>query len=121
MKTSKTKIGSIELSFLWHMHQPDYRDAKGIMRMPWVFLHAIKDYYDMPWMLSKFPQLKASFNLTPPLIEQLKLYENPLKNDYFLNLWYKEPVKLTQKQRDWLIKTCKSANYEMMIKKNYKY
>jgi len=118
MKTSNAKI---ELSFLWHMHQPDYRDAKGIMRMPWVFLHAIKDYYDMPWMLSKFPQLKASFNLTPPLIEQLKLYENPLENDYFLSLWYKNPDELNQKQRDWLIKTCKSANYEMMVKKNHKY
>ncbi|SFV50589.1 Amylopullulanase / [hydrothermal vent metagenome] len=118
MKSSNPKI---ELSFLWHMHQPDYRDAKGIMRMPWVFLHAIKDYYDMPWMLSKFPQLKASFNLTPPLIEQLKLYENPLDNDYFLSLWYKEPNELNQNQRDWLIKSCKSANYEMMIKKSHRY
>jgi len=118
MKSFNAKI---ELSFLWHMHQPDYRDAKGIMRMPWVFLHAIKDYYDMPWMLSKFPNLKANFNLTPPLIEQLKLYENPLENDYFLSLWHKNPEELNQKQRDWLIKTCKSANYEMMVKKNSKY
>jgi alpha-amylase/alpha-mannosidase (GH57 family) len=115
MEDSNIKI---ELSFLWHMHQPDYRDAKGVMRMPWVFLHAIKDYYDMPWMLSKFPSLKASFNITPPLIEQLLLYQNPLDNDYFLNLWYKEPNELTQSQKDWLIKTCKSANYEMMVKKN---
>jgi alpha-amylase/alpha-mannosidase (GH57 family) len=118
MESSNRKI---ELSFLWHMHQPDYRDAKGIMRMPWVFLHAIKDYYDMPWMLSKFPSLKASFNITPPLIEQLLLYQNPLENDYFLNLWYKEPSELTHSQRDWLIKTCKSANYEMMVKKNSYY
>jgi len=115
MESSNSKI---ELSFLWHMHQPDYRDAKGIMRMPWVFLHAIKDYYDMPWMLSKFSSLKASFNITPPLIEQLRLYEKPLENDYFLNLWYKEPSELTPTQREWLIKTCKSSNYDMMVKKN---
>jgi len=109
---------SVELSFLWHMHQPDYRDANGVIRMPWVFLHAIKDYYDMPWMLSKFPSLKASFNLTPPLIEQIKLYENPLENDYFLKLWYQDSELLSGDDKEWLIKTCKSANYDMMIKPN---
>ena len=103
------------------MHQPDYRDKDGIMRMPWVFLHAIKDYYDMPWILSKFPSFKASFNLTPPLIEQLNLYKDPLENDYFLKLWYKHPKELEQDDREWLIKTCKSANYEMMVKPNIYY
>jgi alpha-amylase/alpha-mannosidase (GH57 family) len=34
----------LTLRFLWHMHQPDYRDASGRMGMPWVFLHAIKYY-----------------------------------------------------------------------------
>jgi len=97
------------------MHQPDYRDAQGIMRMPWVFLHAIKDYYDMPWMLSKFPQLKASFNITPPLIEQLKLYQEPLKNDYFLSLWSKDPSRLSPSEQKWLIKICKSTNFETMV------
>jgi len=109
---------TLELSFLWHMHQPDYRDKSGTMRMPWVFMHAIKDYYDMPWMLSKFGSLKASFNITPPLIEQLHLYKEPLKNDYFLSLWYKDPSQLTEDERNWLIKLCKSANFEMMVKPN---
>ena len=64
------------------MHQPDYRDASGVMQMPWVFLHAIKDYYDMPWMLSRHEGLKATFNITPPLIEQIKLYyDEPQKHD----------------------------------------
>ena len=110
--------GNLELGFLWHMHQPDYRDKDGVMRMPWVFLHAIKDYYDMPWMLSQFPSLKASFNITPPLIEQLNLYKEPLQNDYFLQLWYLDPSKLALDDREWLIKTCKSANYEKMVKPN---
>ncbi len=108
----------IELAFLWHMHQPDYRDKSGMMQMPWVFLHAIKDYYDMPWMLSKFTSLKASFNVTPPLIEQLGLYSKPLENDYFLSLWYKEPAELSTEERAWLVRLCKSANFETMIKPN---
>jgi alpha-amylase/alpha-mannosidase (GH57 family) len=105
----------MKLSFLWHMHQPDYRDAEGVMKMPWVFLHAIKDYYDMPWMLAKFPNLRATFNITPSLIEQLKLYSAPLQSDYFLQLWSKHPSELSFAQREWVIKICKSPNHDTMV------
>lgn len=98
------------------MHQPDYRGSDGVMSMPWVFLHGIKDYYEMPWLLSKYKGLKASFNITSPLIEQLNLYSEPLKNDYFLSLWYKHPSELDDEEREWLIKTCKSTQYETMVK-----
>ena len=106
----------LKLSFMWHMHQPDYRDGSGIMRMPWVFLHGIKDYYDMPWILSKYPSLKATFNVTPPLIEQLNLYSAPTKNDYFLSLWIKHPNEVGSEDKKSLIKTCKSSNYDTMVR-----
>ncbi len=98
------------------MHQPDYRGSDGVMTMPWVFLHAIKDYYEMPWLLSRYQGLKATFNITPPLIEQLNLYSDPLQNDYFLSLWEKHPSELDSDSKAWLIKTCKSTQYETMIK-----
>ena len=107
---------SLNLCFFWHMHQPDYRNSEGVMSMPWVFLHAIKDYYEMPWLLSKYEGLKATFNITAPLIEQINLYADPTKNDYFLSLWIKEPQELSSDERSWLIKTCKSTQYETMIK-----
>ncbi len=107
---------SLNLCFFWHMHQPDYRRSDGVMSMPWVFLHAIKDYYEMPWLLSQHKGLKATFNITAPLIEQLNLYHDPLKNDYFLSLWEMHPCKLDMEARAWLIKTCKSTQYETMIK-----
>jgi alpha-amylase/alpha-mannosidase (GH57 family) len=107
---------SLNLCFFWHMHQPDYRGSDGVMSMPWVFLHAIKDYYEMPWLLSRYKGLKATFNITPPLIEQLNLYKDPLQNDYFLSLWEMHPSKLDDEARSWLIKTCKSTQYETMIK-----
>jgi len=107
---------SLNLCFFWHMHQPDYRDSDGVMSMPWVFLHGIKDYYEMPWLLSQHKGVKASFNITAPLIEQLNLYSEPLTNDYFLSLWYKEPKELEQTQREWLIKTCKSTQYDTMVR-----
>ena len=107
---------SLNLCFFWHMHQPDYRGMDGVMSMPWVFLHGIKDYYEMPWLLSLYKGVKASFNITAPLIEQLNLYSDPLKNDYFLSLWAKEPKELEEKEKIWLIKTCKSTQYETMVK-----
>ncbi|MDY0116564.1 MAG: glycoside hydrolase, partial [Sulfurimonadaceae bacterium] len=107
----------MKLSFVWHMHQPDYRDVKGIMQMPWVFLHAIKDYYDMPWMMSRFENMKATFNITPPLITQLKLYyTNPQEHDKFLALWVKDPIQLNELERKWIIKICKSIQLDTMAK-----
>lgn len=106
----------LRLAFIWHMHQPDYRDGSGIMQMPWVFLHAIKDYYEMPWLLSCHEGLKATFNITPPLIEQLNLYADPLKNDAFLALWIKAPETLSAEERTWMIKMCKSAQFDTMVR-----
>ena len=106
----------MHLSFIWHMHQPDYRDSSGIMQMPWVFLHAIKDYYDMPWMLSRHKGLKATFNITPPLIEQIKLYyTDPHEHDKFLKLWLKDTSSLDESEYKWIIKICKSTPYETMV------
>lgn len=98
------------------MHQPDYRDSSGIMQMPWVFLHAIKDYYDMPWMMARHDSMRATFNITPPLMAQLRLYYNePHRYDRFLSLWLKDPNYLNEEERSWIIKICKSAQYETMV------
>ena len=38
----------IYLCFLWHMHQPFYKDlVSGEYRLPWTRMHALKDYYGM--------------------------------------------------------------------------
>ena len=105
------------LLFLWHMHQPNYEGKNGILQMPWVFLHCIKDYYDMPWLLSKYPSLKATFNVTPTLIRQIKIYEKEgYKKDKFLSLWIKDVTFLSVEEKKYLLKICKSAQYETMVK-----
>src|SRR6202166_4621162 len=58
---------------LWHMHQPQYRDAlSGQYVLPWTYLHAIKDYVDMAAHLEAAPAARAVVNFTPVLIEQLE-------------------------------------------------
>ena len=59
--------------FLWHMHQPPYRDAlSGRYVLPWTYLHAIKDYTDMAAHLEALPGARAVVNFTPVLIEQVE-------------------------------------------------
>ncbi len=41
-------VPRLPVVLLWHMHQPQYRDAlTGQYVLPWTYLHAIKDYTDM--------------------------------------------------------------------------
>lgn len=66
---------ALELIFVWHMHQPDYRDhARGEFTLPWVYLHALKDYTDMAAHLERHPQVRAVVNFVPVLLDQIDDY-----------------------------------------------
>jgi len=59
----------------WHMHQPYYREGlTGEYRLPWVYLHGIKDYSDMAAHLERHPGMRAVVNFVPVLLEQLDDY-----------------------------------------------
>ena len=65
----------VQLVLLWHMHQPDYRNYEtGEFMLPWVYLHAIKDYSDMVAHLEAHPRMKAVVNFVPVLLDQLEDY-----------------------------------------------
>jgi alpha-amylase/alpha-mannosidase (GH57 family) len=63
----------IYLAIIWHQHQPVYYQdpATGVYAKPWVRVHASKDYVDMAAILEQYPDIHATFNLTPSLIRQL--------------------------------------------------
>ena len=42
--------------------------------MPWVRLHATKDYWGMAMQLKEVPEFKATINLVPSLLVQLLAY-----------------------------------------------
>ena len=66
-------VEPIYLAIIWHQHQPVYyQDPEtGVFAKPWVRLHAAKDYVDMAAILQQYPDVRATFNLTPSLIRQL--------------------------------------------------
>ena len=58
---------------LWHHHQPDYRDpSDGRAQLPWVRLHATKDYLDMARRLERHSRVRCTFNFVPSLLDQLE-------------------------------------------------
>lgn len=70
------------VAFLWHLHQPDYRDPwSGRPRMPWVRLHALRGYRDL---LVELPEsgVPHTINLTPSLLDQLEGYRLGAVDDH---------------------------------------
>jgi alpha-amylase/alpha-mannosidase (GH57 family) len=70
------------VALLWHMHQPFYQDlVTGEHILPWVRMHALKDYYGMVALLREFPRVKATFNLVPSLLVQLEAFADDRAQD----------------------------------------
>jgi len=107
----------INLAFLWHMHQPFYRDLlSGKYTLPWVRLHATKDYYDMVAILDRFPKIKLNFNLVPSLLIQLEDYASGKVTDQFLELTLKPAKELTEDEKIFILHNFFMANWDNMIK-----
>ncbi len=93
-------MNSINVIFLWHFHQPYYKDdLTGEILMPWARLHATKDYRFMGEILKNYPKVHAVFNYSPSLLAQLddyvNNYDNTLKNEKFLSISAKKIIELT--------------------------
>src|ERR1035438_3103136 len=94
----------IHLCFLWHMHQPFYKDlASGEYKLPWTRMHALKDYYGMVRILEEFPKIKQTFNLVPSMMAQVEEYALGEARDPFLDLALKPAEHLTADERDYLL------------------
>ncbi|MGA7538572.1 MAG: glycoside hydrolase family 57 protein [Steroidobacteraceae bacterium] len=112
---------------LWHMHQPQYRDAlTGRDVLPWTYLHAIKDYTDMAAHLEANPAARAVVNFTPVLLEQLEeisrrvaehlAHASPLP-DPVLALLGPDPVPAEPAERLELLRACLRAQRKQMIER----
>ena len=94
----------IHLCFLWHMHQPFYKDLiSGEYKLPWTRLHALKDYYGMVKILDEFPEIRQTFNLVPSMMVQVEDYASGAARDPFLALALKPAETLTEADRRFLI------------------
>jgi alpha-amylase/alpha-mannosidase (GH57 family) len=101
---------------LWHQHQPFYKDlVTGEYRLPWVRLHALKDYYGMVKLLDEFPNVHQTFNLVPSLITQIQDYVNDTAHDPFLRVAAIPARDLTSTERLFALQYLFQANPVNMI------
>jgi alpha-amylase/alpha-mannosidase (GH57 family) len=99
------------------MHQPYYRlPNKNYYQLPWVRLHAVKDYYGMARTVEKFDRIKVTFNFSGVLLEQLYDYVNNKASDYYVNLTLKDPAELSKEEKDFIIDRFFSLNLERRIR-----
>jgi len=62
----------IYVAFVWHYHQPWYYSAdESHLVLPWVRMHSVGNYYKMAYILSKYPDVKATFTFSGSLLEQI--------------------------------------------------
>src|SRR5215467_10491933 len=107
---------SIRLLFLWHMHQPYYKDlVTGEYRLPWVRLHALKDYYGMVKLLDEFPGIHQTFNLVPSLIVQIEDYVSGAAQDPFFDATCKPAADLNSAEKRFVLEHLFHANVQNMI------
>ena len=67
--------GKLAVAIIWHMHQPYYKHPQtSEFVLPWVRLHASKDYLHMARLLQEFPGVKVHFTMVPSLRDQLEDY-----------------------------------------------
>jgi alpha-amylase/alpha-mannosidase (GH57 family) len=110
----------IHLALLWHMHQPLYRDLsrtdpKGAYPVPWVRLHALRDYYSMAALLGEFPDVHLTINLVPALLWQIEDYTERGATDTALELTLKPAEALSVDERETLLSTFFAADWHHQI------
>ncbi len=105
----------IYLSFLWHMHQPYYKNIEtDKFILPWVRLHGVKDYYDMVNILRKYSKIKQNFNLVPSLLKQIEEYINGI-TDIFMDMTLKRAQDLNEEERVFVLNNFFMANWTTMV------
>ncbi|HZQ19386.1 MAG TPA: glycoside hydrolase family 57 protein [Terriglobales bacterium] len=107
---------------LWHQHQPYYKDlVTDEYRLPWVRLHALKDYYGMVKLLDEFPNVHQTFNLVPSLIAQIQEYSAGIARDPFWKVTARPARELTFDERRFALAYLFQANPDHLIRRYPRY
>jgi alpha-amylase/alpha-mannosidase (GH57 family) len=103
--------------FLWHMHQPEYRDpVSGQPVLPWVRLHATRSYNDMALALEPHGKVRVVANWAPSLLLQLEAYASGGVIDRDEELAQKPAEALTPPERAQVLRQSFSVDWEVWVK-----
>ncbi len=112
----------LSIGFLWHLHQPEYRDpVTGDATLPWVRLHSCMGYSDMIALAYRYPEVGQVLNLTPVLLDQLQAIAQNTTSDLYLELSKLPPDSLSETQKQFIVKNFFQANANTQIKQFPRY
>jgi alpha-amylase/alpha-mannosidase (GH57 family) len=115
-------MAKIYLCFVWHMHQPFYKDLiSGEYKLPWTRMHGLKDYYGMVKVLEDFPAVRQTFNLVPSMLVQIKEYADGVAVDPFLRIALKAAEELTLDEQAFMLQYFFQANVPRLIQRYPRY
>src|SRR5829696_6379518 len=104
------------VAILWHMHQPFYEDLVTREHiLPWVRLHALKDYWGMVALLEEFRDVRVTFNLVPSLLVQLEDFAADTALDRYLELGLKPAHDLMPEEVRFILRNFFHAQRQRMI------
>jgi len=107
---------TVRVAVLWHMHQPSYRDPlDGTFVLPWVRLHALKDYWGMVEILAETPRVCVTFNLVPSLLDQIEAYVSGEAREAELRLGLAAAGRLDESEKVYLLRAAFMAHPENLI------
>ena len=104
----------LKVAILWHQHQPYYK-YKNEFLLPWVRMHGVKDYYDIPALLYQYPNVKQTINLAPSLILQIEDYINGTVEDKIQRLTKIPADKLTIEQKNDILDNFFTLNIDNLL------
>ena len=109
-------MARIYICFVWHMHQPFYKDlVSNQYKLPWTRMHALKDYYGMVRALEPFPDIHQTFNLVPSMMVQVEDYAAGAAVDPFLQAALKPAEDLSPDEQTFILQYFFQANPSRMI------
>lgn len=110
----------LNIAFIWHFHQPNYQqNYNSDFLLPWVRLHASKDYLDMLKRMDKFSNLKLNFNFSPVLLTALQKYAKGFQ-DLHLKLFLKDENEISEQDKIFILNNYFDLNYKnMALKRPY--
>jgi alpha-amylase/alpha-mannosidase (GH57 family) len=110
------------LCFIWHMHQPFYKDLwTGQYKLPWTRLHALKDYAGMVRILGEFPNVRQTFNLVPSMVSQIAEYAAGTASDPFFECAAIPAEALTEAQQTFVLRYFFQVNVDKIIRRYPRY
>jgi ADP-glucose type glycogen/starch synthase len=112
----------LNVAFVWHMHQPYYKDdLTNTYLLPWVRLRSAKDYFKMPALLDAYPKIRATFNLVPSLLAQIEDYGKEESVDLFLNLSKRDAAELSPEERGFIIRWMRESPKALRVQQSPRY